>query len=214
MRLNCYFLPFTKKRGISIMEVLTAVVIISILSSISYVAWRKYIKKAITAEVKVNLSMMFAAQTQYKATCETYHPDLRTIGALPKGKLYYNMGGTPDPSINWGQCLTDMDPINCSGCETHFDEVCCSKADFEDFSNDCTCYIKPDYKIDKTTITGPNHAPSAYCGSDFANGSILKNRFCIVAATAINRNITNHAEWDVWVVNHLNIIKQVYSPGD
>ncbi len=213
MKLNG--LLFTKNRGVSIMEVLTAVVILSILSSISYAAWRNYIKKAITAEAKVNLSMIFASQTQYQATCNTYHPDLRTIGALPKGKLYYNMGGTPDSSItDWGQCLTEQD-ITCSGCQTYFDEVCCSKADFEDFSNEsCNCYIKSDYKIDRSGMTGSSHTSLTYCGSDFSNGSILKNKFCIVAATAINRNITNDVEWDVWVVNHLNIVKQVYYPGD
>jgi len=207
-----YLKPY-KKRGVSIMEVLTAVVIISILSSTAYVGWRQYIKKAISSEAKVNLSMFFASQSTYRATCNTYHPDLKTIGALPKGKLYYNVGGTPDSTVtDWGQCLTERD-ANCSNCVTHFDEICCNnQVDYENVHHDCPCFIRSKYKLNKSTMTNSSqHQSSTYCGTAFNNGSILKDKFCILAATAINRN-TLDTEWDVWVVNHLNVIKQVYSP--
>lgn len=197
------------KRGVSMMEVLTAVIIISILSSVSYVAWRQYIRNAITTEAKVNLSMIFAAQSQYKATCETYYPDLEVIGALPKGKLYYNMGGKFDSNTDWGKCLTNK-PSNCNGCKTHFDEFCCDQVLFENTSEGCPCYIREDYEVSKTNLNGSNHVTSKnYCGT--LNKGILKNRFCVIAATAINRS-ANEDEWDVWVGNHLNVIKQVASP--
>lgn len=204
-----------KKRGVSIMEILTAVIIISILSSTAYVGWRRYIRKAITAEAKVNLSMFFASQSTYRATCNTYHPDLRTIGALPKGKLHYNIGGKADPAVtNWGHCLTEQDAL-CSSCVTYFDEVCCNnQTDYEDVSHDCPCFIRSKYKLDKNTMSNSSqHQPSVYCGTAFTNGSILENKFCVLAATAMNRD-TNDAEWDVWAVNHLNVIKQVYYPED
>ena len=205
------YLQFIRKRGVSMMEVLTAVVIISILSSTSYVGWRKYIRKVIMTEAKVNLSMVFASQVQYRATCNTYHPDLETIGALPKGKLHYNVGAPFDNTNDWGYCLTERE-VDCSDCSTHFDEVCCSKADFDDFSSDCTCYIDSKYQISKSAVNS-HYSSNQYCGSDLATGT-LRNKFCMIAATAINRDISNDSEWDVWVVNHLNIVKQVYYPGD
>ena len=226
-----YLISIDNKRGISLMEVLTTVVIISILSSTAYVGWRKYIRRAITTEAKVSLSMVFASQTQYKATCNIYHPDLRTIGALPKGKLYYNVGVTGpfnydiNPSDNhlpsppniepdkWGHCLTEEDD-DCTNCVTYFDEICCSQADFEDVNNDCPCYIREKYKLSNVDIgnaTPLSHTPLTYCGM---SKGIFNNKFCILAFTAINRNKTDSSQWDVWAVNHLNIIKQVYSPGD
>ncbi|MDE0151243.1 MAG: prepilin-type N-terminal cleavage/methylation domain-containing protein [Bdellovibrionales bacterium] len=204
------------KRGFSLMELVTATAIIVILSSVAYVSWRKYIRTAIMSEAKVSLSMVFASQYQYKATCNTYHPDLRTVGALPKGKLYYNVGGNPSTGVtDWGHCLTEED-ATCTGCVTYFDEICCSQSDFEDTNNDCPCYIRDQYKIDKSTVTGSGHTSAAYCGADFTNGSILTNKFCVLAATAINkkRGSADSAEWDVWAVNHLNIVKQVHSPGN
>lgn len=214
------YFNFIRKRGFSLIELITTVVIITILSSVSYMSWRKYIRRAIMSEAKVSLSMVFASQHQYKATCNTYHPDLRTIGALPKGKLYYNVGGKPDSTVSsavggWGNCLTEA-PIDCTGCVTHFDQICCSETDFENVNKDCTCYIRSQYIITNDKIPGNGHTSEQYCGTDFQQGSILTNKFCILAATALNkkRSSAESAEWDVWAVNHLNIIKQVHSPGD
>jgi len=199
-----------KHRGVSLMEVLTAVAILSVLGSTSYVSWRKYIRNAITSEAKASLSMVFAAQAQYKATCNTYYPDLKTIGALPKGKLYYNVGGTHDTGTDWGHCLTTK-ASNCTSCEAYFDKICClDQAAFEDFDNTCPCFIRPKYKIDKPLMEGLKS--KNYCGA--SNIGISKNKLCILAATAINRDQTNSNSWDVWAVNHLNIIKQVHHPGD
>ena len=218
-----YYLLFIKNRGLSLMEVLTTVVIISILSSISYTGWRKYVRQAIYTEVKANLSKTFASQAQYKATCGIYHPDLKTIGAIPVGKLHYNVGATfdtapapPDPDINtWGSCLTDR-ALTCSDCGAYFEDVCkdgntpCDEAMFNNFNSACPCYIKADYKVTKTNIES-HHTASNYCG---ISHGVTENKLCIIAASAINRNLTDPAQWDVWVVNHLNIVKQVASPGN
>ena len=208
-----------QKRGFSLMELVVTVAIIIILSSTAYVSWKKYVRKAIRSEAKVSLSMISSSQNQYRATCNTYYPNLRTIGALPKGKLYFNAGGVGDSTVsNWGSCLTNTADANK---DTHFytnssstQNICCnSEADFENVNKDCPCFIREDYRLDKSKMMS-NHTPSEHCGSTFANGSILKNKFCILATTAINRNKTNKAEWEVWAVNHLNIVKQVHSPGD
>lgn len=209
------FFQNTKNRGISLTEILTTVVILSILSSLSYTAWRKYIRRAIFTEVKANLSMVFASQSQYKATCGRYHPDLRTVGALPTGRLHYNMGASFDNAVDWGQCLTSTQ-INCSDCKRYFEDICmdgttpCDRTKFETFGNACSCYVRADYKVSKTNLE--NHYPSStYCG---ISAGVTESKLCVVAAAALNKNNTDHTQWDVWVVNHLNIIKQIASPGD
>ena len=211
-----FFQNINKKRGLSLMEVLTAVAIIAVLSSISYTAWRKYIRRAVFTEVKANLSMIFASQAKYKTTCGHYHPDLNTIGALPVGRLHYNIGASFDNTVDWRNCLTDTQ-ANCSDCKRYFEDICvdgttpCDRAKFEDFSNNCSCYIREDYKVSKTGLESGTHTAQNYCG---LSKGVTKDKFCFLAATALNKNRTNSAQWDVWVVNHLNIIKQVASPGD
>ncbi len=208
------------------MEVLAAVAILSILGSMSLIAARGYMRKAFTTEAKASLSMLFASQSQYRATCNTYHPDLKTIGALPKGELRYNIGSPIDSSVaSWGSCLTDK-PADCTGCDTHFDEICvdsggseCTKSVFETFNSTCNCYIRPDYKVPKSnTDSYYSSNTSSLCNMSGTS----QHEFCYLAVTAINRNNTStsppavapDSDWDIWVVNHLNIVKQVYYPGD
>ena len=225
------FLKWTNKRGVSLMEVLTATAIIAILGSMSFVAARRYTRKAFTTEAKASLSMIFASQSQYRAACNTYHPDLQTIGALPKGELRYNVGSPMKSGWDWGSCLTD-NAANCSDCDRYFDEICvnsvgtkCDKSMFDDFSSGCNCYIRPDYKVPGTTGTPPNM--DSYYSANYSTklcniSGTLEDEFCYLAVTAINRNDTStnppttavDSDWDIWVVNHLNIIKQVYYPGD
>ena len=88
-----FFILNIKNRGISLMEILTALAILSILSSISYTAWRKYIRRAIFTEAKANLSLVFASQSQYKATCGHYHPDLKAIRRPACRKTSLQYGG-------------------------------------------------------------------------------------------------------------------------
>lgn len=198
------------------MEVLTAVAILSILSSISYTAWRKHIRRATFTEAKVNLSLVFASQSQYKASCGHYHPDLNTIGAFPTGRLHYNIGASFNSSENWGQCLTSTQ-TNCSDCKNYFEDICkdgntpCDRTKFEDFGDDCPCYIREDYKVNKNLLESSRHTASAYCN---LSAGVTKTKLCILAAAALNKNRTDETQWDVWVGNHLNIIKQVASPGN
>ena len=66
-------------------------------------------------------------------------------------------------------------------------------------------------KSNKSSLESAPHTAQSYCG---VSKGVTKDKLCILAAAALNKNKTEPNQWDVWVVNHLNIIKQVASPGD
>ena len=84
-------------RGVTLIELVVVIAIMVILSGISVQQWGLYTRKSKTAEAKTNLLAVYAAQESYKQTCGTYYPDLKVIGAIPEGKIHYNIGSKNVP---------------------------------------------------------------------------------------------------------------------
>ena len=96
-------------RGVTLIELVVVIAIMVILSGISVQQWGLYTRKSKTAEAKTNLLAVYAAQESYKQTCGTYYPDLKVIGAIPEGKIHYNIGTAEIPLEYRGNHKMDND---------------------------------------------------------------------------------------------------------
>ena len=224
------FLKKTKK-GFSLIELLTTVAIISLLTSISYVSWNKYLAKIRKAEVKLNLSIVHTSLERNRASCPTgYYPDFRMLGVKPSGELHYNIGGTHKAS-DWGSpfnCLTGSTDCktgaNNADCITYLNEndhsnsVCATtQANFDGFSDSSTCFIKPEYLVSSSDMEGyitgtdPDGNPNiAECGYSSSEKAIQLKKYCIFALSNTKRKSSPaNSDYDIWAVNHFGSIKHI-----
>ena len=77
------------RRGYTIIEMLTVVLIIAILAGIAVPAYLYYRKKALYAEAKSGLAGIRKLELIYKASSETYTDDFNLIGFSVDGSSAY-----------------------------------------------------------------------------------------------------------------------------
>ena len=97
------------KKGFSIIEILVAVGLLAILTSISIPSFNKYLRSSRTAEAKSSLGQIYIAEKAFFITHRFYTPDLLTVGVAPNGEMLYNAGfasGAAKPSTY----TSDIDP--------------------------------------------------------------------------------------------------------
>ena len=82
----------TFKKGITLVESLVIVSILAVLSSIAYTQYQIYVRQGRQLEAKSNLSVVYQKQISYLSSELQFSPSLRTIGAVPKGRIRYNVG--------------------------------------------------------------------------------------------------------------------------
>ena len=91
------------QKGFTLIELLSVLGIVSILSAVAYPQYQMYIRKGRQLEAKTNLGVVYQKQLTYLSSELKFSPSLKTIGAVPKGKIRYNIGtdwdvvrGTPE----------------------------------------------------------------------------------------------------------------------
>lgn len=87
-----FFQPFFKKKGFSLIELLTVVFIASTLSVVGIKTYRAQTNKARTAEAKHSLSYIWTAEESFRDIWNTYHENLVVVGAIPSGSYHYDVG--------------------------------------------------------------------------------------------------------------------------
>lgn len=105
------------QRGFSLVEILIAIGLISIIATISIPNYLKYTRGAKTAEAQSSLGQIYMAEKSFYLQWRFYTVDLVVAGVAPDGGLLYNAGftgsGSAPPSTYQGP------PIN-SGRKTLF----------------------------------------------------------------------------------------------
>lgn len=81
-----------QKRGFSLIELLTSVGIVGVLSVVGIKTYQAQTNKSRTAEAKYLLSAVFSAEKNFKDVWGTYHENLIVIGAIPEGVYHYDVG--------------------------------------------------------------------------------------------------------------------------
>lgn len=88
-----------RQSGFTLIEVMTVVAIIGVLTTLSVPSISKYSAKTRQAEAKTQLSSLFAAEKSFYAEFGAFHSMFGAIGYAPQGRMRYNVGfnavGTP-----------------------------------------------------------------------------------------------------------------------
>lgn len=134
--INCVFLiiksNFRKQSAFSLVELLTTVGIVGVLSVIGIKSYQKQTYRAKQAEAKKSLSYVYSAEQNFRESWGTYHENLIVIGAIPSGAYHYDVGFHKDAAINDGVSNTDRgrlgsyplkESLNVKAC-TNFYQIC------------------------------------------------------------------------------------------
>lgn len=110
----------TFKKGLTLIEMLAIVGILAVLSAIAHTQYRKYIRQGRQLEAKANLGVFYQKQMSYLSSELRLSPSLKTIGAVPRGRLRYNIG--TDWSTNSNEARLNQNNTATDLCPCHNDE--------------------------------------------------------------------------------------------
>ena len=201
---------FLKKKGFSLIELLTSVGIIGTLSVIGIKSYQGQINKARTAEAKYSLSAVYAAEKNFKEVWGTYHENLIVIGIIPDGPYHYDVGfkstatlSQTDGNLETYPVKTDLVVKEC----TNFYQIC---------SNDCRnkaakplgktstylFYNDPNAGSKTALQFNCNVNSSLYMSGYTARGDADENTFTAIARSKLKNE-------DVWSVNQEKTFEHV-----
>ena len=204
------------KKGFSIIEMIAVAVIISIISTAGFNAWKSMQKQSLSFGAKANLAIVHSAQEKYKANCGIYHPDLEVIGAIPLGEVHYNIGGKFDASdFTAGSCqsIGDGGCANNNACMNQYLKDACSNS-LDDFklpaNKDKDCYFKKsEFIVDLASyITNTASMNASICDAMTNSCNIKTDTYTVFAAGDLKKKKTD-SEYDIWVINHRGLPKHV-----
>ena len=84
--------PKSANSGFSLLELMTAAAITTILSAVGLSSYKAQKNKAKAAEAKHSLSTIYSAEQQFFEQWNTYHENLVLVGAVPIGPQHYDTG--------------------------------------------------------------------------------------------------------------------------
>ena len=84
------------KKGFSLIEITVVLAMLTILTGIVIVSYQSHFGKGAYVEAKHHLALVYQAQRSEFERAGKYSPDLKAIGAVPRGGLRYNVGA------DWG----------------------------------------------------------------------------------------------------------------
>ena len=205
------------KKGFSIIEMITVVIIISIISISGFNAWKSMQKQSLSFGAKAGLAIVHSAQVKYKADCNIYHPDLEVIGAVPLGEVHYNIGGEFDSNnfmtakgcegVGNNDCA-----VTGTNCNQYLTDICVSS--YDDFKLPANkgkdCYFKKSgfRAADLNTyITSKASMNTSICPTA-AECEIKSDKYIVFAAGDLKKKKTD-SEYDIWVINHKGLPKHI-----
>ncbi len=80
------------QKGLTFVELLVVLGIISVLAAVAYPQYQEYIRRGRQLEAKTNLGVVYQKQLSYFSSELKFSASLRTLGAVPKGRIRYNIG--------------------------------------------------------------------------------------------------------------------------
>lgn len=209
------------KQGLTLIELLVAATIISILMAIGIPAWRLHNQRSKHTEAKINLSIVHSSQEAYRQYCGQYFPDLRAIQPPIEGEIHYNIGGKYSPSdfsISKACFNPDIDCSDPDDCITFFNnkdgfhdnDICCSS--IEDFKNESDCsstrcffkHTKSVVNMDEYIQTLTSTELEKIYNSGTGIKEIKPNEYLIFAMGDFRWRQVRR-QYDVWVVNHKGV---------
>ena len=216
---HCY------KRGITLIEMMVVVAISATLISIAIPTYRKYRKQSYQLEAKNNLSMVRRASIAYQLEHNILNGNLKTIGALPKGNIQYNIGADWDPpAYNQHKDRSTDDTSTqsfatqfCPCCEqgATYPNGCCSEAIINKTvaSGTCSaitnkCYGDPDQTmatnlqaIDSVLFT---NVLSNKRKPDSSTNHTFQFKFYAIGCVS---KVNQPSDMDVWSIDERNYLK-------
>ena len=201
------------KKGITLIELLVVLAFISILSSIAYPQYRRYVRQGRQLEAKANLGVVYEKQLTYLSSELKFSESLKTIGAVPVGPIRYNIGtdwGTNHPEDTLNQNDSN-DPCPCNDQNGLGRPAGSCWADPNpEGTGDCSadkCYggtiTNVATKLSNLGITSHN------IGSGF---SVTGGKFEYYAIGCTSPGFRQNNKLDVWSINHKKKLKNV-RPG-
>ena len=217
------------KKGFSIIELLAAISIATVLSYIAFTSYSKHIRKGRQVEAKHHLGLAYSRQLSYYASEQKLQPNLKTIGAVPSGGIRYNIGTdwkTPLPNntplgetklIHSGNSGDTNDLCPCAGSpptgKTCFSlpapDKKFSSADCGSSFNKCFGKSTDSFSTQLGDIGVPAseyHLPS----SGFNHGNVSA-QFEYYAIGCTSHSLRALTDLDVWSINHKKKLENVKS---
>ena len=193
-------------KGLSLIEIMVAVALTSILAGVAIPSYRSYTYESKTAEARTTLSQIYMAEKAFELRWRFYANDLLVIGVFPDGPLLYNAGFRADigivtpPSSYTGQELTTRNNLWA---------LCGNEFEGSGFLESCA------FKNDTLRARGngeggfrPPHIPTEY-------SSVTTRKFKIVAiGDVVNirpkdpSNILKKGI-DIWTINNYKEIRRI-----
>ena len=195
------FLNFFQERGFSMVEMLTTVATVGVLSVVGVRSYQAQTNKARSAEAKHSLSYVYTAERNFVNSWGTYHENLVVIGAVPSSTYHYDVGFGKSVSLSKTEgSLGDYplpDSLDVPEC-TNFYQIC---------EGNCTTQIQTrvgsSYSryFEKSgggnpavcTVTGGNYLKD-YTGAQASNADAKVSGFLALATS-------NLKSADVWSID-------------
>ncbi len=184
--------------GFSLIELLTTVSIIGIISTIGIRSYMSQINKARTAEAKHSLSSLYKGEKQFKLEWGTYHENLAILGVIPEEEFFYDLGFHPESplSITDGR-LEDwpdhsvLTHKECTNWKQICDGSCADRVPVYFDRKYFRCSVTGDYSI--STIGGSGTTEK---GTSYSSFEATESEFKGIATAKIQ------GKNDIWSINH------------
>lgn len=124
-----FFINFFQNKGFNLIELLTTVSIVGVLSIVGIKSYQSQTYKAKTAEARYALSYVYTAESSFYDNWRTYHENLMLVGAVPSGIYSYDIGFKNGAVISETDGILEKYPLqdkgilNIAEC-TNFHQIC------------------------------------------------------------------------------------------